>query len=73
MTSEIFHGWLIEFAKKATKCPLLLLLDGHLSHVFEEVIRTGLEEDITIIKFPPHATDVLQPLDVSCFGPIKKR
>ena len=72
MTSEIFHGWLIEFAKKVTKCPLLLL-DGHLSHVSEEVIRTGLEEDITIIKFPPHATDVLQPLDVSCFGPIKKR
>ena len=25
------------------------------------------------MKFPPHATNVLQPLDVSCFGPLKRR
>ena len=26
---------------------------------------------IIILKFPPHATNILQPLDVSCFGLLK--
>lgn len=27
---------------------------------------------MTILKLPPHVTDLLQPLDASCFGPLKK-
>ena len=26
---------------------------------------------ISILKLPPHCTDLLQPLDVSCFSPLK--
>jgi len=25
------------------------------------------------MKFPPHVTDVLQPLDAACFAPLKRR
>ena len=73
MTSEVFLGWLKAFSERVTQRPLLLLLDGHLSHVSIDVIKLAMEKDITILKFPPHVTDVLQPLDVFCFGPLKKK
>ena len=31
-----------------------------------------MEKKIFILKFPPHITDVLQQLDVACFGPLKR-
>ena len=36
------------------------------------VIKTALEENIIIYKFPPHVTNVMQPLDVTCFGLLKR-
>ena len=52
---------------------MLLLHDRHLSHISLYVVQFVLKENGIILKFPPHVTDadVLQPLDVSCFGPIK--
>ena len=31
-----------------------------------------MEEDVIIVKLPPHTTDLIQPLDVTCFGPMKR-
>ena len=50
----------------------LLIFDGHLSHVSVEVIEKAIEENVVLLKLPPHATDKLQPLDVACFGPLKR-
>ena len=72
MTSDVFAEWFERFCKLVTERPLLLILDGHLTHVSILVIEKAVEEDVTILKLPPHATDVLQPLDVSCFGPLKR-
>ena len=36
------------------------------------MIEKATEEDVTILKFPPHVTDKLQPLDVACFSPLKR-
>ena len=44
----------------------LLLFDGHLSHVSANVIMKAMDEDVTLVKFPPHVTDLFQPLDVAC-------
>ena len=44
-----------------------------MTHVSLPVIERALQDKIIKLKFPPHATDVLQPLDVSCFGPLKHR
>ena len=52
---------------------LLLKCDGHLSHVSINVIEIAISEDITIVKFPPQVTDKLQPLDVNCFSPLKRK
>ena len=46
--------------------------DGHMTHVLLPVIERALHNKIIIFKFPPHATDVLQPLDVSYFGLLKR-
>ena len=37
------------------------------------VIREALDQQIVILKFPPHVTDVLQPLDVTSFGPLRTK
>ena len=71
MTTEVFHEWFTHFSRNVTERPLLLIFDGHLTHVSVEVIMKGIKEDITIIKLPPRVTDLLQPLDVACFAPLK--
>ena len=44
---------------------------------FREFCKKVKERPIVLLydghlKFPPHVTDVLQPLDVTCFGPLKQ-
>ena len=51
--------------------PQLLIFDDHLSHLRYDTIKLAKEKNVTIIKFPAHTTDVLQPLDVSCFKSLK--
>ena len=73
MTSKVFLEWFQKFVLSVTQRPLLLLLDGHVSHISMEVISAAVEENIIIVKLPPHATNVLQPLDVTCFGLLKQK
>ena len=42
-------------------------------HTGPEIIRAAIDSNIIILKFPLNVTDVLQPLDVTCFGPLKKK
>ena len=72
MTTDVFSSWFDKFVKQITERPLLLIYDGHLTHVSIPVIELAMKENIIIFKFPPHVTDVLQPLDVTCFGPLKR-
>ena len=73
MTTAVFNDWFIEFSKEVKERPLLLIYDGHLSHVSINVIEMAVSEDITTVKFPLHMTDKLQPLDVTCFSPLKRK
>ncbi|SPO28368.1 uncharacterized protein UTRI_04765 [Ustilago trichophora] len=49
----------------------LLILDGHGSHVTLEFIQQAWDFRIICLCLPPHATHLLQPLDVSIFGPLQ--
>ena len=50
----------------------LLVLDGHGSHLTPEFDRTCKENNVVPICMPSHSSHLLQPLDVGCFGPLKK-
>ena len=73
MDSVAFAKWFEIFAEKVKDRPLLLLFDGHLTHITMPVIMRALEENIAILKFPPHCTDLLRTLDKTCFGPLKQK
>ena len=52
MTTEIFYQWFEKFCEQVEERPLLLIYDGHLSHVSVELIEKAIEEDITLVKYP---------------------
>ena len=75
-TNEVTLEWLKHFDKftrmKKVGGYRLLVLDGHESHhsdAFEEYCRTN---NILTLCMPAHSSHLLQPLDVGCFGPLKK-
>ena len=74
--SEIFKTFLDHFCKyipnRTSEEHALLVYDGHKSHINHEVINWALENKVVLFVLPAHTSHVTQPLDVSCFGPLKK-
>lgn len=50
----------------------LLVLDGHGSHLTPEFDQLCEQNQIIAICMPPHASHLLQPLDVGCFSVLKR-
>ena len=74
------HGleWLKRVFEPATRMKAdgqyrLLVCDGHDSHISGSFIAHCLQNRIILLILPPHTSHLLQPLDVSIFGPLKKR
>ena len=70
---ELFDLWFRDHFLKyapATR-PLLLLIDGHKSHYNPETIKLAAEKEVILFTLPPNTTHLAQPLDRSCFGPLK--
>ena len=72
MTSEVFFSWFEQFCVVVKERTLLLIYDGHKTHLSIEVVKKAIKEKITLVKLPLHCTDLLQPLDKCCFGPLKR-
>ncbi|KAJ3552019.1 hypothetical protein NPX13_g11219 [Xylaria arbuscula] len=49
----------------------LLILDGHGSHITVDFMWECYQNNIQLLYLPPHASHVLQPLDVAVFSPLK--
>lgn len=73
MDTDILTQWFDVFCKIVVERPLLQWFDGHLKHISIADLRRASDERIIILNFPTHFSDDLQPLDVSCFGPLKQR
>jgi len=73
MNSEIYERWLeTHFIKHAPSVrPLLLVFDGLKAHISLHLIEFAEKNGILLYCLPPHSSHLLQPLDVSVFGPLK--
>jgi hypothetical protein len=75
-TNELGIEWLKHFNKHTKNRSVgkyrLLIQDGHESHLSQGFKDICKENNIITLCMPPHASHLLQPLDVGCFGPQKK-
>ena len=75
-TNEKGVEWIQHF-EKHTKARTrgtyrLLIVDGHESHHSTEFELFCQDHKIITLCMPSHSSHILQPLDVGCFGPLKK-
>lgn len=52
---------------------ILVLYDGHRSHISLDLVDWALERKIILFVLPPHTSHILQPMDIGCFGPLQNR
>ena len=73
MDQELFSSWFtLHFLQHAVSSrPLMLILDGHSSHFTLDLVKSAAEHDVIIFRLSPHTTADSQPLDTTCFGPLK--
>lgn len=69
-----FYDWLtkqfVPSVKDVVK-PVLLVMDGHYSHLSTRIIKCAMDNEIHIECLPPHTTTILQPLDVVTLAKLK--
>lgn len=51
--------------------PILLIYDGHSSHVDLKLVEIASSNNVTILLLPPHSSHLLQPMDLSVFKSVK--
>ena len=51
----------------------LLILDGHESHTSQDFKDYCFEHKILTLCMPSHSSHILQPLDIVCFSPLKRK
>ncbi|XP_066258180.1 uncharacterized protein [Euwallacea similis] len=73
MEVEVFQNYFPKSFLKTigTDRPVLLIFDGHSTHLTIRLIEIASQENVTILKLPPHTSHVLQSLDLSIFKPLK--
>ena len=73
MDSACFHDWFLKMFVPSLppERPVLLIFDGHASHMNRSTIQEAARENIITLKLPSNSTHALQPLDVGVYGPVK--
>ena len=72
ITQEIYMEWFQWFlANIPPTRPVLLIEDGHASHISIEILELARTNDVHLLCLPAHTTHILQPLDVGVFKSFK--
>lgn len=75
VNGPVFQTWLeffVETVRPTKDKKVLLLLDNHEAHKYYPALEYASKNNVIFVSFAPHATNKLQPLDVSVYGPLKK-
>jgi len=71
--SEVFKTYLEDhllkyLPEKSLSSPVIVLYDGHNSHINLDITDWAKSQNIILFILPAHTSHVLQPLVVGCFG-----
>jgi hypothetical protein len=73
---DVFRKYLtehfIQFVPGRGDQKVLLLLDGHRSHVALTLAEWAKDNNVILYILPAHTSHILQPLDVGCYGPFQR-
>ena len=76
MNSQVFYEYVANsflpwVEQQNIPKPVLLLVDGHSSHVSYQVGKLCNESGVGLYPLPAHASHIVQPCDVAFFKPLK--
>ena len=70
---EYLENHFIKFIQRSDPSqPIIVPFDGHKSHINIPVTEWAKINNIILFVLPAHTSNILQPLDVGCFGPLQK-
>jgi len=67
----LLHSFIPSTKPSSPNSKRLLVVDGHGSHATDDFMWHCFQNNIYLLFLPPHASHVLQPLDISVFSPLK--
>lgn len=68
MDTETFHNF---FKNIHPDRLVVLIYDGHVWHISIGLIEKARQENVVILKLPPHISHILQTMDFNIFRPLK--
>ena len=73
MDSELYISWFKNIYLKycSPERPVMLVQDGHKSHMTVDLIDLARANNVILFNLPPHTTHATQPLDKNIFKPLK--
>ena len=76
ISSDAFFTWLStlfirEVQNAGVEFPILIFMDEHSSHINIAVAEFCRNNNIILYCLPPHSSHIMQPLDISVYGPLK--
>ena len=75
ITADSFFFWftnlIVAPLRDKIEFPILIFMDGHTSHINISISEFCQKNDVILYCFPPHASHIIQPLDISVYGPLK--
>lgn len=77
MESKIFQNYFenifLKTAKPSPENPVLLIYDGHSTHIGLKIAEMAVQNNVEILLLPPHSSHILQPLDLAVFKSLKSK